>query len=472
MKTNRQLLLCSLLSALACCFTCTALEAKTQPPKKVQPIVYSFQVDRDSNLLVISGENLHDGNSPPTATLAGFALINQYFDPADPTALAYELPDPIPDGHPEVTLDCPKGFIIAHIGSKVSDSLHADVADYADSAGDALTLGGYTPVDLDQSAALEEHSNDMDAHLPAYVDEDRNSAFGELAAQNCTSGHGNTAVGYSTFQYNQSGSNNTAIGLRSMGQSKDGSYNVGIGYEALYYNEGAMNIAIGDSALWANRNGNSSIAIGSYALMSSDHGYHNLAVGDGAMYTFWEGSYNSAFGQDTLGYLQSGSNNCAVGAWSMETVEVGNENTAVGYSALSSWDERDEFLSGNGNTCVGNVSLGLLHDGNDNVAMGNMAGYNLKVGNSNLYLSNPGQREESGMIRIGADGTHTGAFMAGIHGAHPEGETQFVVINAEGQLGTSPDLMAVIQAQAEEIAELRAAVAELQQAMNALVLTP
>ena len=66
-----------------------------------------------------------------------------------------------------------------------------------------------------------------------------------------------------------------------------------------------------------------------------------------------------------------------------------------------------------------------------------MAGSNNTTGNHNIYIGSPGPNAESNTIRIGDPANQQNfAYMAGIFGNYPAGALP-VVINANGQLGTS-----------------------------------
>jgi hypothetical protein len=103
--------------------------------------------------------------------------------------------------------------------------------------------------------------------------------------------------------------------------------------------------------------------------------------------------------------------NTAAGAQALESASTGDSNTAVGYSALLE-----------------------ISSGSNNVAIGIDAGENLKTGNKNIYVGSPGgTANESGIIRIGATGSQTSAFVAGISGVTVSGVP--VLISSTGQLG-------------------------------------
>ena len=68
--------------------------------------------------------------------------------------------------------------------------------------------------------------------------------------------------------------------------------------------------------------------------------------------------------------------------------------------------------------------------------MGNGAGSNLRTGDNNIYIYDPGIDGESNTIRIGTVGTQTATFIAGITGTAVTGAA--VVVDANGQLGVAP----------------------------------
>ena len=58
-----------------------------------------------------------------------------------------------------------------------------------------------------------------------------------------------------------------------------------------------------------------------------------------------------------------------------------------------------------------------LYDGTKNIAIGFEAGESLSTGSDNIDLYTPGASGESGVIRIGTQGTQTAAYVAGVYGA-------------------------------------------------------
>ena len=84
-----------------------------------------------------------------------------------------------------------------------------------------------------------------------------------------------------------------------------------------------------------------------------------------------------------------------------------------------------EALGGNTvghyNTAIGSIALAGLTTGSVNIALGFSAGRNLTTGSNNIDIGNVGVAGEGNTIRIGANGTHTSTFIAGISGAAVNG---------------------------------------------------
>jgi hypothetical protein len=222
-----------------------------------------------------------------------------------------------------------------------------------------------------------------------------NTFLGEDALTNDTTGHQNTAIGYKALYSNTLGSQNTAIGAYSLFTAPVGNSNTAIGNAALFNDTfGVNNVAIGASALYYNTTGYQNTATGTLALRTNTTGYNNTANGYFALQS------NTA-----------GNSNAATGCFALVNNSTGNNNTADGFNALY------------GNTI-----------GNNNIALGLQAGQNLTTGDNNIDIGNVGVAGESGIIRIGSNGTQTATFIAGIRGVPISGGTE-VGVNSSGQLG-------------------------------------
>jgi hypothetical protein len=206
---------------------------------------------------------------------------------------------------------------------------------------------------------------------------------------------------------------NTAEGEDALFSLTAGFFNTTVGYNALFHDtSGSLNTALGAQALLVNTRGMSNTASGSQALLSNTTGDNNTASGANALLD------NS-----------SGNNNTASGASALLLNMTGASNTASGGDALSN------NTTGSGNTATGRGALSNNSTGNNNIAVGFSAGRALTTGSNNIDIGNRGATGESNTIRIGAVGTHTATYVAGISGATVSGGVA-VVVDADGHLGT------------------------------------
>ena len=111
-----------------------------------------------------------------------------------------------------------------------------------------------------------------------------NTAEGNFALLNLTTGRFNTAVGLFSLAANTDGDANTGVGARALRNNTEGFYNTAVGVDALNRNRvGGDNTAVGAQALFANTIGDSNTAVGAEALRYNTTGTHNTAVGVNAL---------------------------------------------------------------------------------------------------------------------------------------------------------------------------------------------
>lgn len=145
----------------------------------------------------------------------------------------------------------------------------------------------------------------------------------------------------------------------------------------------------------------------------------------------------------------TGAGNTALGAFALDSNVAGSANTAVGVNALTNVTASNSTAVGTGalaNATTGdkNVALGLdagsgITVGSRNIILGASAGFSPLV-DDNIVIGHDGSNNAgltSGTIRIGTTGTHVDTRIAGINGTAIPGPVTNVVINANGQLGTS-----------------------------------
>jgi hypothetical protein len=267
-------------------------------------------------------------------------------------------------------------------------------------------------------------------------DDFRNTAMGSYALSVLTPGAdsteylgtSNTAVGWAALNANSIGYQNSALGFQSLSSNQSGNDNVALGVDALYSNStGSYNTATGFSALSNNTTGSNNSASGNGAMNDNTTGSANAAFGANSMFSNSTGSYNSALGVSALNFNKTGSNNTAVGYYASLSNTTGSDNTATGNNALYS------NTAGNTNVALGEDALYTNTTGSHNIGIGFKAGYALTTGSNDIDIGSDGRDGESGVIRIGVEGTQKQAYLAGVATSQITGAA--VYVNAHGQLG-------------------------------------
>ena len=194
-----------------------------------------------------------------------------------------------------------------------------------------------------------------------------NTAMGTSALQLNTTGPNNTAMGAVALQANTTGSSNTAMGAGALFNTTTGRDNTASGFSALFNNTSSFNTASGRSALFSNTFGFSNTAMGNLALLSNTTGSQNTAMGDNALRLNTTAINNTASGVAALHDTTTGGFNTATGRDALVSNTTGDRNTASGVSALSS------NTTGFSNTASGVDSLRANTIGADNTAIGRSA---------------------------------------------------------------------------------------------------
>ena len=175
-----------------------------------------------------------------------------------------------------------------------------------------------------------------------------NTAEGDSALQNLTSGVSNTAVGFHALFGNTTGTSNTATGLGALGSNTTGNGNTANGFGALLQDTtGSNNTAVGFGALFANTTGFENSATGWEALFANTTGFHNTVDGFSALSRNTTGNHNTANGDEALGSNTTGNFNTTDGAHSLENNTTGSGNTALGFGA------GDNVTTANNVICIG-----------------------------------------------------------------------------------------------------------------------
>ena len=174
---------------------------------------------------------------------------------------------------------------------------------------------------------------------------------------------GNTAEGQNALLNLTTGTYNTAIGIYSLLGLTDGSFCTGVGAGTLLANTGDQNTATGAGALLSNTEGSFNTANGAFALFSNTTGDYNTATGFQALFGNTAGDFNTATGYRALQDNTTGTNNTATGFLALADNTEGDANTATGYRALH------DNTTGIQNTAIGYYAG---HDvtGDNNVCIG------------------------------------------------------------------------------------------------------
>jgi hypothetical protein len=245
---------------------------------------------------------------------------------------------------------------------------------------------------------------------PTAIIETSNTAIGQGALANNTTGNYNTASGLNTLYKNLGGWENTASGSQAMQENTDGSYNTATGQAALFENTlGNYNTGTGLNALFCNTTGSLNTAMGANALICNTTGIGQSAFGANTLRQAGMTNYNTAFGSSALAVLGTGNSNVGVGSSAFATMTTGQQNTSLG-----------------------NVTFQFMTAGDRNIGLGYGAGKLLTSGSDNIYVGTQGGAPtESKTLRLGS--VQTRAFLAGVSGVPVVGNT--VLINSQGQLG-------------------------------------
>jgi hypothetical protein len=277
---------------------------------------------------------------------------------------------------------------------------------------------------------------------------------------------GNTAIGTGALLFNTSGLQNTADGAFSMFNNDIGNFNTAIGYQALFSNtEGLSNTAIGVQALQNNISGLNNTASGVLALTGNTTGDLNTAIGSAALLSNTTGNNNTANGAAALLSNTTGNNNTANGFAALQNNTIAEGNTAVGYEALQLNTTGDKNTAigyqvlvnstGSNNTATGHAAMSSDTTGSSNAAYGYNALASNLTGNGDTAIGYGAlDAQMSGDLNIGLGSfagngvlTASNVICIGASGADVNdscyvgniwtqpGGSQAVYVNSDGKLG-------------------------------------
>ena len=149
----------------------------------------------------------------------------------------------------------------------------------------------------------------------------------------CSSDLSNVAVGYAALLANETASYNVAVGSFAL-YLNTAANNVALGSQALYVNTtGSYNTAAGTGALMGNTTGASNTAAGAFALDNNSTGGNNTAFGYLALFSNTSGKGNAAQGVNALYNNTTGIRNIGIGSDALFANTIGSYNIALGFEA-------------------------------------------------------------------------------------------------------------------------------------------
>jgi hypothetical protein len=178
------------------------------------------------------------------------------------------------------------------------------------------------------------------------------TAFGAYALLSNTTGSYNTATGVNALASNSTGDSNTATGFAALNDNTTGIANTASGFDALLSNRtGNDNTATGTYALNLNTTGNDNTAFGVAALQRNTTGADNTASGFQALLYNTIGYNNTASGYEALHANTTGYYNTATGSGALAANTSGSTNIGIGYHGGYS------LTTGSNNIDIGNIGL-------------------------------------------------------------------------------------------------------------------
>jgi hypothetical protein len=191
-----------------------------------------------------------------------------------------------------------------------------------------------------------------------------NTAVGASALVANTTGSLNTAIGYQALDANTTGLTNTAVGENALGANTTSNDNTAVGRLAAALNTTGTSLSVlGSGALYANTTGSYNTAIGKDALVSNTTASNNTAVGYQALYTN-TGTQNVAIGSQALYSNTSAVNSVAIG------YQAGQYNTASGNIFIGQGAGTTRATTGEFNILIGATAQNSATGGASEIVIG------------------------------------------------------------------------------------------------------
>ena len=156
-----------------------------------------------------------------------------------------------------------------------------------------------------------------------------NTAIGDDALRDNTTGVTNTGIGDTALRGNTTGIQNTGLGRGALQTNSTGNSNTAVGYNSLLSNTASNNTAVGYQSLTANTTGDRNVAIGLSSGSALTTGIRNTIIGTYAYNNATTQSYSTCIGHAS-GNGSSGTNNTFIGEASGSVMSTGSKNTIIG----------------------------------------------------------------------------------------------------------------------------------------------
>lgn len=146
---------------------------------------------------------------------------------------------------------------------------------------------------------------------------------------------------------------------------------------------------------------------------------------------------NTAIGSTSLTSNVGGSRNTSLGAGSLTTA-LGSNNTAVGAGSGTSLIGVAPVVSGSDNVLVGNSAGTNIVSGSSNTLVGAGCGTSLTLADSNNIIIGTANGSAGDNDKIIIGDAQTACEIKGIHGVTPPLASETVIIDTNGELGSTP----------------------------------
>lgn len=144
----------------------------------------------------------------------------------------------------------------------------------------------------------------------------------------------NTAHGVNALNSNTTAAQVTAFGYQAAYSQTNPDGNSAFGYQAMYSNAtGANSVAIGRRAAYTATDLDNTVAVGAYSLTSNTTGDNNTAIGKDSLYSNTTASNNTAVGYNAGTAVTTGGNNVLIGSNAgvgANPITTGSSNIYIG----------------------------------------------------------------------------------------------------------------------------------------------